>query len=226
MNTIKLKQAYRTSKNFYDGLLTGESLLGKLYLNFFWGGLDDNIIVEKVLSYIPDNFSGTLLDVPTGTAVFTHEKWRTLKNANITCLDYSEDMLNQAKLRLEGAKNVACVQGDVGKLPFEDNSCDIVFSMNGFHVFPDKNKAFSEVYRVLKPDGKFISTYYVKGENKRSDFLVKHFLVKGGWFNPPFQTINDVKSTLVQKYKNIKINKEGAFIYFCCEKKAGDNTRH
>ena len=43
--------------------------------------------------YIPDDFSGNLLDVPVGTAVFTERKWISLKNAEITCLDYSIDML-------------------------------------------------------------------------------------------------------------------------------------
>jgi len=35
--------------------------------------------------------------VPVGTAVFTHNKYAELKNADITCLDYSPDMLEQAK---------------------------------------------------------------------------------------------------------------------------------
>ena len=36
----------------------------------------------------------------------------------------------------------------------EANSFDIVLSMNGFHAFPDKKKAFRETHRVLKPGGK------------------------------------------------------------------------
>ena len=40
----------------------------------FWSGTDDNEIAHKVLSYIPDDFDGTILDVPVGTAVFTEQK--------------------------------------------------------------------------------------------------------------------------------------------------------
>jgi Methylase involved in ubiquinone/menaquinone biosynthesis len=36
------------------------------------------------------------------------------------------------------------VQGDVGKLTFDDCTFDAVLSMNGFHVFPDKEKAYAE----------------------------------------------------------------------------------
>lgn len=68
-----------------------------MYIKLFWSGTDDNDIARKVLSYIPDDFSGNLLDVPVGTAVFTERKWKSLKNAQITCLDYSVDMLEQAR---------------------------------------------------------------------------------------------------------------------------------
>ena len=38
----------------------------------------------------------------------------------------------------------------------ENESVDTVVSMNGFHAFPDKQKAFHEIWRVLKPGGNFI----------------------------------------------------------------------
>jgi SAM-dependent methyltransferase len=38
----------------------------------------------------------------------------------------------------------------------------IVVSMNGFHAFPNKKKAFQETWRVLKPGGTFIACFYIK----------------------------------------------------------------
>ena len=38
---------------------------------------------------------------------------------------------------------------------------DTVVSMNGFHVFLDKQKAFHEIWRVLKPGGDFIEKLVV-----------------------------------------------------------------
>ncbi|MFQ9388724.1 MAG: hypothetical protein ACLR1V_07850 [Coprococcus sp.] len=93
----KIQNAYETSKNIYDAVLTQRNIFSKLYIKLFWSGTDDNDIARKVLSYIPDDFSGNLLDVPVGTAVFTENKWSSLKNAHITCIDYSMDMLEQAK---------------------------------------------------------------------------------------------------------------------------------
>mgnify|MGYP001037082503 FL=1 len=100
--TDKIQTAYEASKNIYDDVLTQGNLFSRLYIRLFWSGTDDRKIARRVLSYIPGDFSGTLLDVPVGTAVFTERKWARLKNARITCLDYSIDMLAQAEKRLRG----------------------------------------------------------------------------------------------------------------------------
>ena len=136
----KIQNAYETSKNIYDDVLTQGNIFSKLYIKLFWSGTDDNDIARKVLAYVPDDFSGNLLDVPVGTAVFTENKWSSLKNAHITCLDYSIDMLGQARKRLGSHAHIKCIQGDVGNLQMENESVDTVVSMNGFHAFPDKQK--------------------------------------------------------------------------------------
>ena len=82
----KIQNAYETSKNIYDDVLTQRNIFSKLYIKLFWSGTDDNDIARKVLSYVPDGFSGNLLDVPVGTAVFTENKWSSLKNAHILAL--------------------------------------------------------------------------------------------------------------------------------------------
>ena len=171
-----------------------------------------------MLSYIPDDFSGSLLDVPVGTAVFTQRKWAALKNARITCLDYSADMLEQAAKRLGVFPHIQCVQGDVGRLPMPDESFDIVLSMNGFHAFPEKLKAFHETWRVLKPGGKFIACFYIRGKSGRTDWLVKNILAKKGWFTPPFQTEDELCAILQKRYREIDFHVDGSMVYFCCTK--------
>lgn len=214
----KIQHAYHDSKNIYDDVLTQRSFLSKLYIKLFWSGTDDNEIARKVLAYIPDDFSGVLLDVPVGTAVFTKEKWKSLSKAEIICLDYSEDMLAQAEAHLADCPHISCVQGDVGQLPLENESCDIVLSMNGFHAFPDKGKAFQEIWRVLKPGGKFIACYYIKGESSITDWLVKNILAKKGWFTPPFQTKSEIKELLEQQYERVDFHTDGSMVYFACVK--------
>ena len=143
---------------------------------------------------------------------------RPLKNAHITCLGYSTDMLEQAKRRLDGKAHINFIQGDVGNLQMDDESFDIVLSMNGFHAFPDKQKAFSETCRVLKSGGDFIACFYIKGKSKKTDWLVKNILAKKGWFTPPFQTEEELKNTLQKMYKEVELHVDGSMAYFHCVK--------
>ena len=214
----KIQNAYESSKNIYDDVLTQGNFFSRLYIRLFWSGTDDNEIARKVLAYVPDDFSGRLLDVPAGTAVFTEHKWSALKNAQITCLDYSRDMLQQAEKRFAGQAQIKCVQGDVGNLQIEDGSVDIVVSMNGFHAFPDKQKAFRETWRVLKPGGDFIACFYIKGKSKRTDWLVTNILARKGWFTPPFQTEEELRDALQKLYRKIDLHMDGSMVYFHCVK--------
>ena len=220
-NENKIKKSYKKSKNIYDDLLTQNKWWSKLYINLFWNGVDDKKIAKELLNYIPNNFQGKLLDVPVGTAVFTIDKYQKLKNAKITCLDYSEDMLNQAKTRIKNKniKNINLIQGDVSNLPFPNESFDIILSMNGFHAFPDKNKAFTEISRVLKKKGKLIACFYIKNEVKITDTLVNNVLAKKGWFTPPFETKESLKNKLKENYQINTFKVESAMTYFSATKK-------
>ncbi len=216
--TNNIRSAYKASKNIYDDVLTQGNIWSRMYMSIFWDGTDDREIAREILSYIPDDFSGKILDVPVGTAVFTEKKWRRLGNAAITCLDYSNDMLEQAKARLGDCKHISFIQGDVGQLPLGDKSCDIVLSMNGFHAFPDKNKAFRETFRVLKNGGTFIACFYIKGKNKRTDWLVHRILSKKGWFTPPFPNEEQLLKILDRLYTQVEYNEDGSIVYFRCVK--------
>ena len=69
---------------------------------------------------------------------------------------------NKAKLGLD---YVSFVQGDIEDMPLEDNSFDRVISNCVLNLVPDKEKAFAEIKRVLKPGGQFsISDIVLKGE--------------------------------------------------------------
>lgn len=215
-----IKAAYKSSKNIYDDTLTQNKWWSKLYISMFWGGVDDIEIANKILNMIPDNFSGKMLDVPVGTGVFTVQKYKELHCADITCLDYSDDMLLLASKRFHdfGLSNVTCVQGDVGNLKFEDGTFDVLLSMNGFHAFPNKEKAFSETARVLKFGGSFCGCVYVKGKNKASDFVVNSFLSKKGWFTPPFYAFEELQRILSNLYSKVELFNEQSMAYFKCIK--------
>ena len=220
----KIQDSYRQSRNIYDDVLTRSTWWSRVYMDLFWNGVDDNEIARKVLSYIPDNFAGKLLDVPVGTGVFTSAKYARMLRADIIGLDYSQDMLNQARVRFrqERIGNCRLIQGDVGALPFADGTFDIVLTMNGFHAFPDKEKAYSEVYRVLKPGGRLVGCFCIRGESRRTDWLMKRILSRKGWFTPPFETFDSLMERLAAGYRLDEYHKEGSIVYFAVTKKEDD----
>ena len=220
----KIQDSYRQSRNIYDDVLTRSTWWSRVYMDLFWGGVDDNEIAHKVLSYIPDNFAGKLLDVPVGTGVFTAAKYARMLRADIIGLDYSQDMLKQARVRFreERIGNCRLIQGDVGALPFADSTFDIVLSMNGFHAFPDKEKAYSEVNRVLKPGGRLVGCFCIRGESRRTDWLMKRILSRKGWFTPPFETFDSLMERLAAGYRLDEYHKDGSIVYFALTKKEDD----
>ena len=204
--------------SMYDGIITRSTLLGKLMDSLIWG-LDAPLAakwINDALAPVPADFSGKLLEVPVGTGVLTMPLYQSLPDAGITCLDYSADMMKNAERRASamGVKNVSFVQGDVGALPFEDESFDIVLSLNGFHAFPDKDAAFRETCRVLKQGGIFCGCFYIKDAFKRTDWFVKHMYVPKGFFTPPFETEESLRTRLENLYGQVEVsivNAEGIF---------------
>ena len=216
----KIQDSYRQSRNIYDDVLTRSTWWSRVYMDLFWNGVDDNEIARKVLSYIPDNFAGKLLDVPVGTGVFTAAKYVRMNRADIICLDYSQDMLKQARVRFrqERIGNCRLIQGDVGALPFGDNTFDIVLSMNGFHAFPDKEKAYSETRRVLKEGGTFCGCFYVRGCCRRTDWMIDHLYVPRGFFTPPFETMDSLEKRLRGMYSEVTLSHVQSIAVFRCRK--------
>ena len=176
--------------------------------------------LRLALSGIPKDFSGKMLEVPVGTGVLSMPVYETLPDADITCVDYSPDMMERAKRQAEkrGIKNVRFMQGDVGKLPFSDESFDLVMSLNGFHAFPDKEAAYSEIFRVLKSGGIFCGCFYVKGENKRTDFLVDKIYTPKGYFTLPYETAVSLRQRLAGMYAKATVETVEAMACFTCRK--------
>ena len=219
-----IRGAYRLTggSNFYDGMITCSTFSGKAVCRLVWdmNKAENDAYLEKAMAGIPENFSGKLLEVPVGTGILTMPLYQTLPQADITCLDYSSDMMGQAQEKAERLhlENVTFRQGDVGALPFADGAFDIVLSLNGFHAFPDKEAAYREVFRVLKSGGTFCGCFYVAGECKQSDWFVRHIYEKTGFFTPPYETGSSLKARLEGMYTDVDRGNLKSMAWFVCRK--------
>ena len=221
----QIRDAYKTTggqASFYDGMMTYSTWLGKAICRIVWNmdGEKNAAYLEKALSGIPEDFSGKLLEVPVGTGVLTMLVYQTLPRAAITCLDYSPDMMAaaQEKAKRLGIANVTFTQGDVGALPFADESFDIVLSLNGFHAFPDKEAAYRETFRVLKKGGTFCGCFYIRDECRRTDWFIRHLYQPKGFFTAPYETQSSLRERLSQMYENAEVTAVEGIGCFCCRK--------
>lgn len=127
----------------------------------------------------------------------------------VTGLDFTAAMVqkataNNAKL---GYTNLEFIQGDIEKMPLDDNQFDVIVSNCVLNLVPDKQKAFAEMYRVLKPGGHFcVSDVVIKGtlpEKLQKDAEMYAGCVSGA------SNIDDYLHIINnQGFKNMLIHKE------------------
>ena len=222
----EIKQAYKglgSAHSFYDGMIRGTTVAGRLMDRLVWHMDKDDIdeYQARSLESIPKDFKGKLLEVPVGTGVISLPFFRTLPEADITCLDYSPKMMEAARKRAEelGIHNIKFIQGDVGDLSFEDGYFDVVLSLNGFHAFPDKEAAYRETNRVLKKDGIFTGCFYVKDANRKTDRMIRNFYIPTGFFTPPFETVGSLEERLNTMYEDVRVSNVESIACFSCRKR-------
>ena len=102
----EIKSAYKNlgkAHSFYDGMMTGTSFFGRIILKNVWCMTKEDALEYQAAAFeaIPKDFSGSLLEVPVGTGVLSMPVWKTLPDAEITCLDYSEKMMQSAQERAD-----------------------------------------------------------------------------------------------------------------------------
>ena len=124
----------------------------------------------------------------------------------------------QSKAQYANISNIHFMQGDVGALPFEDETFDIVLSLNGFHAFPDKEAAYRETCRVLKKGGTFCGCFYIQGGCGRTDWFISHLYQKKGFFTLPYETEKSLKARLGNMYSNADVSRVEGIGCFCCRK--------
>jgi SAM-dependent methyltransferase len=100
----------------------------------------------------------TVLDLGCGAGFDTIQAAeRVGPNGKVIGIDMTPEMLAKARhnASLLGVATVDFLLGEIEALPLPDTSVDLVISNGVFNLCPDKPTVLSEVFRVLKPGGRF-----------------------------------------------------------------------
>ncbi|KPK85924.1 MAG: arsenite S-adenosylmethyltransferase [Bacteroides sp. SM23_62_1] len=128
------------------------------------------------------------------------------ENGKVTGLDFTDEMIEKATWNNNklGYTNVDFIKGDIENMPVPNESYDVVISNCVLNLVPDKRKAFSEIYRVLKKGGHFcVSDIVIEGnlpEKLREEAEMYAGCVSGAVQKDEY--INIIKSS---GFKNIEI---------------------
>jgi len=97
-----------------------------------------------------------------------------LKFSKITAIDYNQANIDFCKEN--NSDGVEFLLGDAENLEFENESFDIVLNVESAHCYPDYQKFVSEVHRVLKPNGIFLSADTCDVDDSNSDYYSSNLL--------------------------------------------------
>lgn len=131
------------------------------------------------------------------------------KEGKVIGLDFTESMIEKARINADklGYKNVEFRLGEIENMPIGGKSIDVIVSNCVMNLVPDKQKAFSEAFRVLVPGGHFsISDVVLRGKLPKS--FVKDAELWAGCVSGAIQM--DEYLNLIENagFKNIKVQAE------------------
>jgi len=139
--------------SFYDWTVEHERAGGALWR---LGIQSDLRLLYRAAEEIGRQPAGArVLDVPCGGGVALRGL-RTGQGVAYVAADISQRMLDRTRSRAEQlavADQVSTRLADVGALPFEPASFDLVVTFTGLHCFPEPARAVVEMCRVLRPGG-------------------------------------------------------------------------
>ena len=136
-----------------------------------FGNFDLNsMIKEKVI------FNGKIADLGCGTGELIERLSKGISH-NFIGIDYSPEMLEQARLRLSGTNNAELRLGELEHLPMKNEEIDTAIMNMVLHHISQPELPIAEAYRVLKPEGLFILSDFQKHDQKNINEIMG-----GSWF--------------------------------------------
>lgn len=126
-----------------------------------------------------------VLDIGCGPGIAVQKAAALVGPGAAVGVDRSPSMVEIARKRAAGVRQAAFEVGSAEKLPFSDDSFDVVWTVSAFHHWEDKAKGIAEARRVLRPGGRLLilekETRGKHGLNRENARMLKSRLERVGY---------------------------------------------
>jgi SAM-dependent methyltransferase len=167
-----------------------------------------------------------VLDVPTGSGVALRGV-RPGQGLDVVLADISPTMLGRAlatAARRGVADQVRTAVADVGRLPFDDGTFDLVVSFTGLHCFPDPRLAIGEMVRVLKDGGAITGSSILTDTGARYEPL-RRAGARAGILGPMCTSHDAIRWLRAAGCDTVDLQLHGALGYFRAVRRGRGDTR-
>lgn len=166
------------------GELYGENLVGMLEI--VWGeGFLSPGGPEEVARLIDgvDLAGKRVLDIGCGVGGIDVLLATRHRARHVTAIDVEETVLAIARRRAAAkglGDSIEFVKVAPGPLPFPDAAFDVVFSKDSIVHVPDKHALMAEVFRVLRPNGRFVASDWLIGHDGEPSAAMATYIAAEG----------------------------------------------
>jgi len=180
-----------------------------------------NLLNQKQYNTVLRNIklepNNCILDIGFGNGYLLKKIIRQNIPVKIYGIEISNDMLNKVKL-----KNIHNIEkgilelylANINETSFENNLFDKMYTINTIYFWNELNKCFSEIKRILKPNGIFINVIYTK------KYLEKILFTKYGFNKYSVEEIEKItKNNGMEIIGTIEIKKNKSYCIISKNKK-------
>lgn len=139
-------------------------------------------IVTRLAVTAPES----VLELACGTGIVTRRlRDRLAPGVKLIATDLNDTMISYAARKFRPEEAVEWKQADATNLPFEEESFSAVVCQFGLMFVTDKERAFTEAYRVLKPGGTFLFNVWEAIEENDLPYLAHTTIARFFEHDPP-----------------------------------------
>lgn len=157
-----MKKSDNVKAHFEEEAAEFDELILKLIPNY-------KEMINALISSIPLKKTGPIkvMDLGCGTGTVTKSLKESFPNAQVTCLDLAQNMIEMAKIKLDKYKDMEYITGDFYHFNFSKKYDVIISSLALHHLETDRDKKefYTKIYNALRPGGVFFNADVTLGSN-------------------------------------------------------------